>query len=554
MFKPRLVALALLATTDAAFAQQVPSAGTQLQQLPQAPRPAKPAPELVVPRAAAPADAPAGPSITVHSLHITGQTLFSESALLATSGFAPESKLNFLQLRQLAARIADYYHARGYFLAQAYLPEQDVQDGAVTIAVIEGHYGKIDVHDAAHIKPSVPAAVLRGLDSGNVVANAPLERRLLLLSDIPGVRVKATLAPGTAIGTSDLLVDVTPGPRISGNVEADNGGSRYTGAYRFGGTINVNNPLGVGDQLSLRLLGSDGALGYGRISYQAPLGNLTVGLAYAHLRYELGREFKGLDGSGTADILSAYASYPLIRSRHANLYALGNFDYRFLRDDIGIVSSRSRKHLAAGTLGLSGDYRDALGGGGFSQFSLGWTIGDLDIRSSAERLADATTARSAGRYSKLQGSFSRLQTIVGPFSLYGSVRGQVAFDNLDSSEKMELGGAYGVRAYPEGEAFGDTGYIATAEARLGLSQWTGKLPGTLELIGFVDTGEVRYAQDPWFTGSNHAVRSGYGGGLNWYGPQGIILRGSYARKLGTGPATSAPDRDGRFWFQVVKLF
>lgn len=554
MVKPHLVALALLTTTSAAYGQQIPGAGAQLQQLPQAPAPVKPAPDLVLPQQSKLADAPVGPSITVQSLRVTGQSVYPESALLAASGYAPGSSLNFLQLRQLAARISDFYHVHGYFLAQAYLPEQDVQGGTVTIAVVEGRYGKIDVHNGTRLAPHVPKNVLRGLDSGEVVATAPLERRLLLLSDIPGVRVKATLAPGAAVGTSDLLVDVSPGPRISGNVEADNGGSRYTGAYRFGGTINLNNPLGAGDQLSLRLLGSDGALGYGRLSYQAPVGNLTLGLAFAHLRYDLGREFTGLDASGTADIVSAYASYPLIRSRRANLYALGNFDYRFLSDDIGVVSSRSRKHLAAGTLGLSGDYRDELGAGGSSQFSLGWTIGDLAIRSGAERLADATTARSAGRYSKLQGSFSRLQTIAGPFALYGSVRGQVAFDNLDSSEKMQIGGAYGVRAYPEGEAFGDTAYIATAEARLRLSQWTGKLPGTLELIGFVDTGEVRYAQDPWFTGSNHAVRSGYGGGLGWYGPSGIILRGSYARKLGTGPATSAPDRAGRFWFQVVKLF
>ena len=554
MVKSRLAVLALFAITDSAYAQQIPTAGTQLQQLPQAPAPTKQTPNLIIPELTSRPDAAAGPSIAVHSLRITGQTLFSESELLAATGYTRDSSLNFAQLRQLTARVSDFYHSRGYFLAQAYLPEQDVQAGTVTITIIEGRYGKIQLHNGAHIAPSVPGNVLRGLGSGDAVANAPLERRLLLLSDIPGVRVKATLAPGTAVGSSDLLVDVTSGPRINGNVEADNGGSRYTGAYRFGGTINVNNPLGAGDQLTLRLLGSDGGLGYGRVSYQAPVGNLTVGVAYAHLRYELGREFKALDGSGTADILSAYASYPLIRSRRANLYALGNFDYRFLRDDIGSVASRSRKDLVAGTLGLSGDYRDTFGRGGSSAFSLAWTIGDLDIRSAAERSADATTARSAGRYSKLQGSFSRLQTVAGPLSLYASVRGQVAFDNLDSSEKMELGGAYGVRAYPEGEAFGDTAYVATAEARLRINPSTGTVPGTLELIGFVDTGEVKFAQDPWFVGSNHAVRSGFGGGLNWFGPDGIILRGSYARKLGTGPATAAPDQTGRFWFQAVKLF
>ena len=87
-----------------------------------------------------------------------------------------------------------------------------------------------------------------------------------------------------------------------------------------------------------------------------------------------------------------------------------------------------------------------------------------------------------------------------------------------------------------------------------LSQWTGSLPGRLQLIAFVDAGEVRFAHDPWFTGSNSASRSAYGAGLVWDGPNGFVARASYARKLGDAPATSAPDRSGRFWFQVTKLF
>lgn len=554
MMKLSHVACAILVTTPAAHAQQVPSAGTQLQQLPQPPAPVKPAPDLVIERPAAAGEVEGGTAITVTALRITGQTLFPEAELRSVSGFVPNSSLTLAQLRLLARNIAEHYHARGYFLAQAYLPEQDVQSGTVTIAVIEGRYGKIDVRNGAKLSDHVPAAILQGLDPDDIVANAPLERRLLLLSDIPGVRTKATLAPGAAVGTSDLIVDIVPGRLISGSLEADNAGSRYTGTYRFGGTVNLNNPAGIGDLLSVRLLASDSGLGYGRIAYQAPIGNLTLGAAYAHLRYDLGREFDVLDGSGTADIFTGFASYPLVRSRAANLYALASFDYKLLRDDIGLVSSNSRKHIAASTLGFAGDFRDSLGGGGSTVFSAGWTMGNLDIRSAPERLADAVSARSAGRYNKLQASLARLQSVTGPLSLYGAVRGQVAFDNLDSSEKFELGGAYGVRAYPEGEAFGDTGYIATAEARLRLNEPGSSKIGQFELIGFVETGEIRFAQDRWFTGSNHAVRSGYGAGLNWYGPEGLILKGSYARKLGTGPATSAPDRDGRFWVQLVKLF
>jgi hemolysin activation/secretion protein len=555
MFKPSHVAFALIATTQAAHAQQLPSAGTQLQQLPQAPVIPQLQPELELGQRPAPADiAEAGPSIRVTALEITGQTVFSDAELVAATGFTQGGEYSLAQLRGLATRISEYYHARGYILAQAYLPAQDVQDGAVAIEVIEGRYGKIDLRNSARLSDGVATRVLRGLTPGDLVTNAPLERRLLLLSDIPGVQAKATLAPGAEVGTSDLIVDVAPDRLITGSLEADNAGSRYTGAYRFGGTINFNNPARYGDLLSVRVLTSDRGLAYGRAAYQAPFGNLTLGVAYAHLRYTLAREFEALDGSGTANIFSTYASYPLVRSRRGNLYALASADYKMLKDELEAVSSRSDRRVKAGTLGFAGDSRDTLLGGGANVFSAGWTTGQLRFRSPAERAIDAGTARSAGTYNKLQASIARLQSITGRLSLYGAVRGQRAFDNLDSSEKIQLGGAYGVRAYPEGEAFGDTGYVATAEMRLGLGGIPASLPGAFELVGFVDTGEVRYAEDPWFIGSNHARRSGYGAGVNWSGPSGLIVKASYARKLGTGPATSAPDRDGRFWFQVVKLF
>ena len=556
MFKPSHIAFALLATAAQAAHAQVPNAGTQLRQLPQAPALPRIEPEIDIESPAAAGDSvDVGPAIRVTTLRVTGQTAFTEAELVQATGFVPGADLTLAGLRALAARISDHYHASGYFLAQAYLPAQDVQSGSVTIDVIEGRYGAVEVHNAARIADGVPESVLRGLEPGDLIANAPLERRLLLLSDVPGVLVHATLAPGDEVGTSDLIVDLAPGPPISGSLEADNAGSRYTGEYRFGGTINLNNPAGIGDQLSLRLLASDDGLAYGRASYQAPIGAATVGVAYSHLLYSLGREFEALDGSGTADIFSLYASYPLVRSRRANLYALAGADYIMLHDEIGLVSTESNKHVQEGTFGLAADWRDSLGGGGSNVAYLGWTIGSLDIRTPAVRAVDAATARTAGTFNSVQASLARLQSVAGPLSLYGAVRGQYAFDNLDSSEQMQLGGAYGVRAYPEGEAFGDIGYVATAEARFALGGSRDTLPGEFELIAFVDTGEIQYAQDPWFTGSNHATRSGYGVGLNWFGPEGFLVRTAYARRLGTGPATSVPDDgDGHFWFQVVKLF
>jgi hemolysin activation/secretion protein len=554
MLRSSLMAAALLATAQSAYAQQPPTGG-QLQQIPPAVVPQRPAPDIRIERPESHAEAAAeGQRIRVDTLHVTGATLFSEAELVAAAGFTPGQELTLPELRNAAARITRFYNDRGYVLAQAYLPAQDVLQGAVTIAVVEGRYGAIDLRNQAGVPDALAEGRLNGLTRGDPVAIAPLERRLLLLSDIPGVIVHSTLSPGAEVGSSDLTVDLTPAPRIYGSLEADNAGNRYTGAYRFGGSVNFANPTGLGDLISLRLLASTEGLAYGRAAWQAPLGDATVGAAYTHMQYDLGREFSALDAGGTADIFSAFASYPLIRSRAANLYALASFDAKFLSDEIGLVSQVSDKEIRALTVGLRGDSRDSFGGGGWNAGSLSWTSGELDIESPAERAADAIGARSQGRFNKLQYALSRLQTVSGPLSVYGSLRGQVATDNLDSSEKMVLGGAYAVRAYPEGEAYGDEGYVATLEARLMLDQWTQPLPGQFQFIAFVDAGEVDLAHDAWFPGSNQARRSGGGIGLNWFGPHDLIVRASYARRFNDQRSTSGPDETGRAWFQVVKLF
>ena len=554
MFRTSLIVAALLAAAQSAHAQ-VPPVGGQLQQIPPPALPPTPAPEIRIERPEAPTDAVAeGRRIRVDALRVTGATLFTEAELVAAAEVTPGLELTLPELRNAAARITRFYNSRGYVLAQAYLPAQDVVGGAVTIAVVEGRYGAIDLRNQAGVPDALARDLLQGLNPGDPVAIAPLERRLLLLSDVPGVVVHSTLSPGAEVGSSDLTVDLTPARRISGSLEADNAGNRYTGAYRFGGTVNFANPTGLGDLISLRLLASTEGLAYGRAAWQAPFGAATVGVAWTHMQYDLGREFSALDAGGEADIFSVFASYPLIRSRAENLYAFASIDAKYLSDEIGLVSQVSDKEIHAVTVGLRGDSRDSFGGGGWNAGSLSWTTGNLDIDSPAERAADALTARSQGGFGKLQYSLSRLQTVSGPLSLYGALRGQLATDNLDSSEKMELGGAYGVRAYPEGEAYGGEGYVATVEARLALDQWTPSLPGRFQLIGFVETGEVDFAHDPWFPGSNHARRSGYGVGLNWSGPDDLFVRVAYARRLGDQIATSGPDDDDRAWFQIVKLF
>ena len=488
----------------------------------------------------------------MNGIRITGATVYSEAALVGVSGFQPGNELSLSELRGLTTQIADLYHRDGYILAQAYLPAQDIEQGVVTIAVMEGMLGQTEVRNQSRLSNRVIQSRIEEIRVGEVVSIEPLESSLLLLSDLPGVNVTSTLTPGATPGTSDLIVDVTPGRQITGSIDADNGGNRYTGEYRAGATVNFNNLLGLGDVASVRGVTAGSGLNYGRLAYQLPVGKATMGVAYSRLAYELGKEFRSLDVHGTAEIASMYGSYPLIRSRNTNLYAQLAYDHKILDDRIG--SASDDKTVDVLTASLLGDRRDRFGGGGLSAFTLSVSTGRLDLQTPETRRWDTVTAQSHGQFNKLGFSAMRLQSVTSSVSIYGSIRGQVASKNLDVSEKFSIGGMDGIRAYPEGEAYGDAGYLATLEARWRLPQFAPGQTGQLELIGFVETATITRNKNRWAAGEDRRTLSGTGVGVNWYDHDNFAVKLAYAHKLGSAEASSAPDKSGRFWVQLVKYF
>lgn len=538
-----------------ALGAQPPNAGSTMQEIPPPPQPKKPAPGIRIEQQKPALETPAqNVKITVNRLHITGETVYTESELIALTGFVPGSKLSLSELQQMAAKITDFYRKHGYFLGQAYLPAQDIRQGEVTIVVIEGKYGKIDIRNTSRLSASTVEQPLHPLKSGELISRKPLEKSVLLLSDTPGIEVKSTLIPGASVGTSDLVVDVTPGRSVTGSLDVDNEGNRYTGANRLGATVNLNDPSGHGDLITLRALKSFFGLDYARAAYQVPVGNTRLGVAYTSMDYSLGKDFASLAANGTAKIKSLYGNYTFIRSRETNLYGTLDYDDKTFEDKVNSTASITDKDVGVWMAGLNGDHHDDFCGGGFTSYSFTWFEGVVRILSPAALGIDATTARSNGSYDKLGFSAARLQEVTEQTALYASIFGQIASKNLDYSEKMELGGASGVRAYPEGEAFADEGYVLSLEARRQLPRISGNQPGDLQLIGFVDTGSAILNKDPWVAEQNRRRLSGAGIGLDWSKNDDFVVKTYFAWKVGDAAATSAPDKNGLFWLQGVKYF
>lgn len=555
MFKKKFLPCVFVAIAPLTWAAEPPSSGSQLQQIPASPVEQKPIPKIdVKPMVAQPTPEADSAKIHVNRLMVTGAKAYSEADLIALTGFKPGSQLSLSDLRRMAAKIAVFYRRNGYFVAQAYLPAQDIVDGIVRIIVIDGQYGQVSINNQSDVSNSVAYGILDGVSSGDPVTSAPLESRLLMLSDLPGVKVHSALVPGALAGSSDLMVELKRGRGIDGSIDADNAGNRYTGTNRIGATVNVNEPFGLGDVVTVRAMTSGTGLNYLRGSYELQLGKARAGIAYSGLRYELGEEFESLDAHGTAQVTSLYASYPLIRSRTSNLFAGLALDAKTFQDKVDTTASVTDKKANVLTASLSGDFRDQWAGGGYTSYALALGPGNIDLQTPAMQAVDTASAQSAGHFNKLGIRASRLQSVTNALSLSATIHGQLASKNLDISEKMELGGMYAIRAYPEGEAYADEGYVLSLEARLLLPRFSGTLPGQLQLIGFVDTGTVTINKNPWYAGENQRTLSGAGVGVNWSATNNFMVRAYYAVKVGNEVAQSGPDASGRFWIQAVKYF
>lgn len=540
-----------LPAISAAHAQQIPDAGRLLEQT-------KPLPTLPQPsKSPAAADdrsgdaAPEGPRIRIARVRITGARHFSDSELQALVAGEVGKELSLGDLRRLAARITHYYRQHGYLLARAYLPAQEVKDGEIEIAVLEGTLDNIKLNNGAALGGEALSPV-GNLSLGAAAQDAVLERNLLLLSDLPGVQVQSTLRPGGTVGATDLLIDVKPGPRFAGSLELDNFGDRFSGQNRLGATIYVNNPLQIGDQASFRMVGSDGGMRYVRFGYQLPVNRwgTRMGAAGSYMHYELGENLKPLGAQGQSRIGSLYLQHPLIRSRSINLFAQLQFDRLDLEDRMETVGTKVEKSLNNWNIGLGGDLQDGLGAGAVNSFSATYTTGKVKLDPVSMAL-DTATARTAGQFHKWSLSWLRLQQLTSATSLYASLNAQTAGKNLDSSAKISLGGINGVRAYPQGEALGDEALLATLELRHRLPV---SLPGLWQATVFVDHGEIRTNKNPWMQSSNAHQLSGAGVGL--LGGQGKdwSIKGSLAWRLGSERPKSEHDRFPRAWIQIAKYY
>ena len=472
---------------------------------------------------------PSDATVQVRGFELRGHTLLSTEQLLSALTPFTDRVMSLNQLKEAADAVTLTYREAGW-MVRAFLPQQEIKNGIVTIQIVEAILGGVSLQGDAPKR--LEAARLVRMAQGQLETGMPLNARrldrvLLLLDDLPGVGVTGHLVPGQRDGETDLVLAATDDKLLTGSTSVDNQGALRTGADRLSVNLAVNSPARLGDALAINAMKTQG-VDYQRLGYTVPLGGdgWRWGVHLSNLNYRvISDEFASLNPNGAATTVGWDISYPLLRTLVQNINLAFSYDDKRFDNTVNSVTSSYGIKVYNATLGWQ--QMDGWGGGGTSNASTVLTTG--------QKTNDAS-------YTKLNLSLGRLQKLRPNLSLHVSATAQASNVNLDSSEKIYLGGATSVRAYPTGEAGGSMGHTLSLELRQ-------RFDSHLTLAAFYDHGRVQANADNNLSAPASPAAwylQGAGLSLGWQSPQGVDIKASLAQRLGDNPAaqSNGSDNDG----------
>lgn len=559
-----IAAILCLGATPAQ-AQTRPDAGTlqdQQRLIPTLPAPGGQRLQIAPP--SPPPPSAASVRITPGGFRFEGNTLVPTETLQGLVANRVGKSTDLAGLQQAARDVQAYYQDLGYLLTHAYVPEQTLaqQGGIVTIAVVEARIGKVDVQVEGDAAVHAAAIVASNLGAGDHVKEDALDRPVLLLRDLPGHAATATVQPGVKPGEVDVRVAVRNQQRvIETSAGLDNHGVRPAGRMRAFATLDVLNPSGNGDAISAKAqLAERGGNRLFRLGYAMPVGlqGTRASLSLARVEYALGEPFEALGAEGVADMVGASMVHPFVRSRNRNLYGLAAVEHKSLQDELTAVASLSKQTIRLLRLGLLGNAAWEPGPGtAFTSYAATVAAGHLGMDAVSQAADSGPGGLGAyGGFAKANLELQHTHGLGGPWSFHISAQGQWAASNLASAEKMTLGGPNGVRAYPAGEAAGDSGHLLTTELRYQFSGRLGEQAVPVTLAVFHDTGRVRLSQHPPAgTGRNHRWLAAAGLSLQAGQPGEWLAAAALAWRVGSEvPSGGEPDRSPRLWLTIQRWF
>ena len=500
--------------------------------------------------------------ILVKDFKFDGNLYYSNQELEEVIKEAVNKELVYDQLINVTRAISNHYKANG-FLATAFLPPQDINDGVIKIKITEAVLGTIifDVEEEEKLnisKENIRLKLLYKIEDSGVLNIDQLDKNVRNLNKIPGINALAELEEGKNFGETNVKVTAINTETIFGNTLVDNNGSRSSGYNKITNTINIDGLFNMGDRLAFtNVLSGDHHVkdnheesNYYAVSSTMPVGynGMLATLRVSKMEYKLSAPFDSTKPSGYSSEYNLSLNRPLIVSPNFNLntsFSLGNNIYV---NDLG-TGNNSDKDVLKTIFNLGFDSRDRRLGGGINYGSFALSLAKNDLTNNLSNYeTDQSTSDNNGRNFKGTLNLNRMQKLTDKTNLLVKFNGQLAADNLDGADQFSLGGPNAVRAYPSSEAAGDAGFVASLELKRNLFK-------NLESTLFYDYGKIKLHKSLWNDwNSTNKLKNNYH--LQGYGVsvgipifQNFSINATHAKKIGSnsGRDSSGNDVDGFSW-------
>lgn len=384
-------------------------------------------------------------------------------------------------LFKTAQALEAIYAAKGYVLVRVVLPAQDIAEGGdLKLVVIDGF---IEAVDTSALPPKVRSRIetlLAPLVGVKGLRLPQLERRILLASDTPGTALRSVLKRGSKPGGTVLAVEAQH-DEVAVVTALDNSLGRSLGRYSTTLGLDLNSPLGLGEQVYVRLIGDilSGADGISgplprnqtiAVGVVVPLGveGAALGVDGVSVRTSPDHPGSMLGFTSRFQRASMRLRYPAVRSRAFNLNVEGGLD---LQDELLRLSSPaplkvSYDRLTVVRLGADVSWRTPVNG-----LMVGRAVAGFGLDGLGARMAKDATARLPLSRQGADGQFAKLEVQLGynqPFArrlaLDARFRGQTSFgEPLVRSEQMGLAGPTALSAFDSGLLQGDSAYVLRTE-------------------------------------------------------------------------------------------
>jgi hemolysin activation/secretion protein len=427
-----------------------------------------------------PLQAPAGAeklSFIVGHVTITGAFPEFDGETRAFIKAVQGRRVTVARIYELANAMEEDYARAGYVLVRVTVPDQKLNDhGPLKIVVVDGFIEKVQVDKVPEQVRALVSARMASFIGRRHIKLDEIERRLLISGDVPGLRLKSTLARGKKLGSALLVLEGTY-QLVTGTASVDNRLPASLGTWTYGTSVAINSAFGFGEQFygsaqtggdlrqsfdpasPFRVLGVGAVLPVG-------LDGWVVNPEYTYSRTVPEPVTGSLTNLGTFTRFALRSSYPVIRTRTETFTLIGAYEY--INQDV---------FLPMLDTDLNRDRYGVLRGGAAIDTALPWLDESMQASATFSQGTggrDAADAASSGIPLSRQGAgpfFDKanvdvhlIQPLSGGFRFDLFARAQTSFGQpLLTPEQFFLDGPQAISAYATGDLPVDEGATLRGE-------------------------------------------------------------------------------------------